>query len=84
MILLRTLFAGNSLLFGLALGLVAFVAFSKYQRHVGRAEGAASTVAKIERQTQVINAKARKARDTARAPGAVERVLKNSCRDCKL
>lgn len=37
---------------------------------------------KLTQQTDKINAQSRKARAAARAPGAVERVRKDYCRDC--
>lgn len=44
--------------------------------------GATKVTSAIAKQTENINAKARKARDAARAPGAVERVRSKYCRDC--
>jgi hypothetical protein len=44
--------------------------------------GAAKVTSELARQTEQINAKARKARAAARAPGSVERVRKDYCRDC--
>jgi len=46
------------------------------------AKGADRAVAQINKQTDKINEKARKARRAARAPGSVERVRKLWCRDC--
>lgn len=44
--------------------------------------GATKVTSAIAKQTEKINAKARKARDAARAPGAVDRVRNAFCRDC--
>lgn len=63
----------------LAIG-VAVVAFVQSQISHERTR----VVSAINEQTQVKNAKARKARAAARAPGAVERVRQDYCRDCKL
>lgn len=44
--------------------------------------GAAKVTSAIAQQTEQINAKARKARAAAHAPGSAERVRNDYCRDC--
>jgi hypothetical protein len=83
MVILRTLIGtGNGWLISIVVALVAFVSWTYTQRALGRAQGAASVVSQINTQTDKLNAKARKARSAARAPGSVERVRQNYCRDC--
>ena len=83
LIWLRTLLGtGNGVLAAVLASLIAFVSWSYVQRSKGRAEGAAAVVSSINQQTEKTNAKARKARSAARAPGSADRVRQLWCRDC--
>lgn len=82
MMWVRALLGGNGFLAAILAGVVAFVGWSYAQRSIGRTEGAQTVVTDIQTQTEKTNAKVRKARASARAPGAAGRVLKEYCRDC--
>lgn len=49
-------------------------------------KGAEKVISSVAKQTEKISAKARKARDAARAPGSLDRLRQSQidCRDCKL
>lgn len=82
MIWVRALLGGNGLLAAALASVIAFLGWTYAQRSIGRSEGANAVVSKIEKQTERINVKAKKARDSARAPGSVSRVRNSYCRDC--
>lgn len=83
MIWLRALLGtSNGWLAGVLAALVAFVGWTYSQRAIGRAQGSASVVSEINKQTEKTSEKARKARAAARAPGSADRLRKSFCRDC--
>lgn len=51
-------------------------------RTLVRQAGARDALVRVEKQTEVINEKARKARDAAGGPGAADRLRQGYCRDC--
>ena len=78
-------FSGLSLLarIGIAAGFVAVVVGSCSLRDASlRKEGAASVVATAKEQGKANAERSRKAHEKARAPGAADRLLRDSCRDC--
>lgn len=58
---------------------VAWFGMAKHYEH----KGASRVVAQIERKAEALNEKATQAHNAASAPGAVERVFRQYCRDCK-
>lgn len=82
MIWLRALLSGNGVLAAILAGVVAFVGWTAAQRSIGRTQGAQAVVNDIKEQTDKTNAKVRKAKQSAGAPGSVKRVRDAYCRDC--
>lgn len=63
----------------IGLGLLAFKANNTYREY----KGGQAVIAKSEKAGKVANEKASEAHDAATRPGAVERLRKSACRDCK-
>jgi predicted negative regulator of RcsB-dependent stress response len=62
----------------------AVVLFGAWQgnNYYQRQKGASSALVRVEKATEAINEKARKARDAAGGPGAADRLRQGYCRDC--
>lgn len=60
------------------------VLFGAWQvdRYSQRQKGAGDALVSVQKKTEAINEKARKARDAAGGPGAADRVRQGYCRDC--
>lgn len=68
---------------GIAAGLVAVLVGSCALRDASlRKEGAARVIATAKEQGKANAERSRKAHEKAREPGAADRLLRDSCRDC--
>jgi hypothetical protein len=59
------------------------VAIYAQQQRAAYDKGAGAVITQSKEAGKQAHAKARKAHRAARQPGAAERLLKNSCRDCQ-
>lgn len=63
-------------------GAAALLIFWQGNNYYQRQKGASEALVRVEKRTEAINDKARKARDAAGTAGAADRVRVEYCRDC--
>lgn len=63
-------------------GAAALLIFWQGNNYYQRQKGASDALVSVQKKTEAINEKARKARDAAGGPGAADRLRSTYCRDC--